>query len=394
MHTLNAVRKPSRGTAHGVVTAVLVGALMALLVVVLVGAPAASARAVDDPDIGWPTALRKQLRLPKVATKECQKEHTRATIRRQNRIHRRDEQRDVLYRIFHRKSERNMWGNMWYAICQRGELQIGVAYAGSARDVRRAVRRARAHLARRKLTRDVRLVAVRSTYRHLEQESDRLWKLIRKRPGSDRISSGISTTRNVLEVEIDHRVPEATRAVLRTFARRSPVAVVLIEEPAPDPNAPIPTYEAWIKLDPAAADRGSQSLTVTVDDMSCAGDEFYDTAERFAGVEVQGVGQAYVLTARLRINPDWPEASTCEGDGDPRLSVQTTVTLPEPLGDNGIVDGAEGAGGFRHVLLPPVGAEAIRSLVPKFIYSGDTCDALDVRRAFKGHLKKTEWCFY
>lgn len=394
MHTLNAVGKPGRGTALRAVTAVLVGALIAALVVVLVGTSPASARSVDDPDIGWPTALRKELRLPKVATKQCRKEHTRATIRRQNRIGRRDEQRNVLYRIFHRKSERNMWGSMWFAICARGELQIGVAYAGSARDVRRAVRRARRHLARRKLTRDVRLVAVRSTYRQLEQESDRLWRVLRKRPGTDRVSSGISTTRNTLEVEIDHRVPEATRAVLRTFARRSPVAVVLIEEPAPDPNAPIPTYEAWIRLDRTSVDRGSQSLTVTVEDMSCAGDEFHDTAERFAGVDVQRVGHAYVLTARLRINPDWAEASTCEGSNDPRLSVKTTVTLPEPLGDDGVVDGAEGAGGFRHVLLPPVGDEAIRSLVPKFIYSGDTCDALDVRRAFKGRMKKTEWCFY
>lgn len=394
MHTLNAVRKPSRGTALRVVTAVLVGALITVLLVALVGASSASARPIDDPDIGWPTALRKQLRLPKVATKECQKEHTRATIRRQNRIHRRDEQRDVLYRIFHRKSERNMWGNMWYAICQRGELQIGVAYAGSARDVRRAVRRARAHLARRKLTRDVRLVAVRSTYRQLEQESDRLWKLIRKRPGSDRISSGISTTRNVLEVEIDHRVPEATRAVLRTFARRSPVAVVLIEEPAPDPNAPIPTYAGDIVLDRSTVDRTAQTMNVTVQDTSCAADDSNDSAARFAGVDVRRDGHAYVLTARLRINPEWAEASTCEGNSDPRTRVTATVTLPEPLGSLGIVGGNDEEDGKPYVLLPPVGAEAIRSLVPKFIYSGDTCDALDVRRAFKGHLKKTEWCFY
>ena len=101
-----------------------------------------------------------------------------------------------------------------------------------------------------------------------------------------------------------------------------------------------------------------------------------------------------MLTARLRINPDWPEASTCVGSNDPRLFVQATVTLPEPLGDNGIVDGAEGAGGFRHILLPPVGGDAIRSLVPTFIYSADTCDALDVRQAFKGRMKKSEWCFF
>lgn len=363
-----------------------------MLLVGLVMAASASARSVHDPDIGWPTALRKELRLPKVVTTECDREHTRATIRRQNRIHRRDEQRDVLYRIFHRKSERNMWGNMWFAICQRGELQIGVAYAGSAGDVRRAVRRARAHLVRRKLTRDVRLVAVRSTYRQLEQESDKLWKLLRKRPGSDRIMSGVSTTRNTIEIEIDHRVPEATRAVLRTFAERSPVAVVLIEEPAPDPNAPIPTYEGTIELDPATVDRAAQTVNVTVDDTSCAADDTNDSAARFAGVAVRRDGHAYVLTALLRINPDWAEASTCEGNSDPRTRVETTVTLPEPLGALGLVNGSEGPGGL-HVLLPPVGGDAIRSLIPRFAYAGDTCDAPDVRQAFKGR-KKTSWCFF
>lgn len=363
-----------------------------MLIGLLVAAPDAAARSVHDRDVGWPSALRQELGLPKVKTKRCDREHTRATIRRQNRIHRRDEQRDVLFRIFHRKSERNMWGNMWFALCQGGELQIGVAYAGSARDARRAVRRARTHLARRKLTRDVRLVAVRSTYRQLEQESDRLWKLIRKRPGVDRVMSGISTTRNVLEIEIDHRVPEATQKLLRTFARRSPVAVLLIVEPAPDPNAPIPTYEGSIRLDPAAVDRNATTIPVTVDDQSCAADESYDSAARFAGIEVRRDGHAYVLTARLRSNPDWPELATCEGDDDPRSRIETTVTLPEPLGTLGLVNGSEGPGGF-HVLVPPVGDEAIRSLIPRFAYAGDTCDAPDVRQAFRGR-KKSAWCFF
>lgn len=386
MRTLNAIGKPGRATALWVVATVLL--------VGLVLAAGASARSVHDPDIGWPTALRKELRLPKVVTKECQKEHTRATIRRQNRIHRRDEQRDVLYRFFHRKSERNMWGNMWYALCRGGELQIGVAYAGSARDVRRAVRRARAHLARRKLTRDVRLVAVRSTYRELEQAGDKLWKLIRKRPGSDRIASGISTTRNTVEIDIDHRVPEATRAVIRRFARSSPVAVVLNVEPAPDPNAPIPTYAGDIVLDPATVDRDAQTVNVTVEDTSCAADESYDSAARLAGVEVRRDGHAYVLTARLRINRDWPLMSNCEGNSDPRTRVPTTVTLPEPLGALGIVGGKDDDEGVKpNVLLAPVGDEAIRSLVPRFVYSGDLCDVTDVRQAFRGR-KKTQWCFY
>lgn len=380
----------SRSARTGAWTAALASLLAVLLVVV----PDASARSVHGPDIGWPTALRQELRLPKVDTKRCDSDGTRAMVRRQNRIDRRGFPRDQLYRIFHRKSERNMWGNAWYALCAGGELQVGVAYAGSARDMRRAVRRARQVLARRKLTRDVRLVAVRSTYRQLEQESDRLWKLFRERPGADRILSGIDVFRNALEIEVDHRVPEVTRKRLRAFARRSPVAVVLIVEPAPDPNAPIPTYPGDIVLDPATVDRAAQTVQVTVHDTSCSADESYDSAARFAGIEVRRDGHAYVLTARLRINRDWPLVSTCEGDHDPRSRVETTVTLPEPLGTLGLVQGGDEEEGARaNVLLPPVGDEAIRSLVPRYIYSGDFCDAPDIRRAFRGK-KKTEWCFY
>ncbi len=369
-------------------------ALALLLALLLVVAPPAGARAVDDPDIGWPSALRKELRLPKVDTKRCDKEHTRATIRRQNRIMRRGDPRDELYRILHRKSERNMWGSMWVAVCAGGSERVGVAYAGSPRDARRAVRRARAVLARRKLSRDVRLVAVRSTYRQLEQENGRLSKRIGKLAGREWIASGIDTSRNTLDVDVLHRVPEATRMVLRAFARRSPVAVVLNVEPAPDPNAPIPTYSGAIVLDPASIDRAAATVRVAVHDQSCAADESYDSAARFTGVEVRRDGAAYALSARFRINRDWPLMSTCEGDHDPRSRVETTVTLPEPLGDLGLaVPGDPDEGDRALVLLPPVGDEAIRSLVPRYVYAGDLCDAPDVRRAFAGR-KKTTWCFF
>lgn len=356
-----------------------------------IGAAAASARPVDS-DLGWPEGLRKGLRLPKVKNQDCDKDPTRAMIRRQDRIYRLGNPRDELFRVFHRRGADNMWGSAWFELCRRGEMQIGVVYSGTPRQTRAAVRKARRYLARRKLRSDVRLIAVRSSYRDLLEASDDLWKLV-KRLGIRGIGSGASTTTNTLEIDVGYRVPEADLVRLRRFAAESPVRVRLNIEPAPDPNAPIPTYEGRITLDRASIDRHAQTVAVTVEDTSCAADESYDSAARFAGVEVKQVGQAYVLTARLRTTPGWPQIATCEGDDDPRLRVATVVTLPEPLGDRGIVDGASGASDFRHVLLPPVGAAAIRSLVPKYIYSGETCDLPEVRQAFKGR-KKTEWCFF
>lgn len=368
-------------------------AVVAALLVLLVAAPVATARSVSDPDIGWPAELRKQLRLPKIASATpCNRELSRVGIRVQNRINRRAPDADsALYRIFHNRPT-NIWGNAWFTPCDGGRMQIGVASGGSARDTRAAVREARRYLERKKLTRSVRLVAVRSTYRELSDQIVALEPFEEVMLRSRDLSWGIDTQRNAVVIEGDHGVPEADRARFREFARTSPVNVIVRFERAPDPNAPIPTYTAAFVLDRGSIGRNDRTVTLKIDDPSCSADETNDTAERFDGVRVRKLAHAYALTARLRVNPEWG-ASTCEGNSDPRTSITATVTLPTPLGRRGIVDGAQGPGGFRFVVLPPVGAKAIRSLVPKYQYSGRDCDARDVRQAFKGR-KKTEWCFY
>lgn len=365
---------------------------VAALGVLLVAAPGATARSVSDPDIGWPSALRKELRLPKVAAATpCNRELSRTGVRVQNRIHRRapDASR-VLYRIFHNRPT-NIWGNVWFAPCDDGLMQVGVASGGSARDTRAAVRQARRYLRRKKLTRSVRLVAVRSTYRELSDQIialGRFEEIMMRQPG---LSWGIRTSRNAVVITGDHHVPEADRALFREFARTSPVNVLVHFDPAPDPNVPLRTYPASFVLDRASVDRRRRTVTVTVDDPSCGAEGAEDVASRFAGVRVRKLPHAYVLTARLRTNPEWGR-STCF-ESVPGSSITTTVTLPEKLGHRGLVDGAEGPGGFHIVALPPLGAPAIRSLSPKFMYMNDDCDARDVRRAFKGR-KKTEWCFF
>lgn len=367
-------------------------ALVALLAL-LIAAPAASARSVRDPDIGWPVALRKQLRLPKVASaKPCKRESMRTALRVQNRIDRRAPDTDrVLYRIFHNRPT-NIWGNVWFMPCDGDRMQVGVAAGGSARDVRAAVRDARRYLRRKKLTRDVRLVAVRSTYRDLSDQVTALDALEDRLSGVGTIEWGIEPQRNAVVIEGDHRVPEADRALFREFARTSPVNVIARFERAPDPNAPVRSYPVNVVLDRASVDRGANAVTVRITDSSCAATGPDDVQSRFAGVRIKTLPHAYVLTARLRVNPDWGWVACLDEAGD-ASSITTTVTLPEALGRRGLIDGHPGPGGFRFVVLPPVGAKAIRSLSPKYQYSGRDCDARDVRAAFKGR-NKTEWCFF
>lgn len=163
--------------------------------------------------------------------------------------------------------------------------------------------------------------------------------------------------------------------------------------PAHEARGSIPTYAGLITVDRSTVDRATSTITVTVDDASCLADETFDTAARFVGVRVRRRPHAYVLTARLRVSPRWPVASTCEGSDDGRLRVRVPVTLPGVLGRRGLVDGARDVGPAPMVLLPPVGARAIRSLVPRWSYTGDDCDAPAVRRAFRGR-PKSSWCLF
>lgn len=359
----------------------------------LIAAPVASARSVSDPDIGWPVALRKQLRLPKIASaKPCKRDDMRTAMRVQNRIYRRAPDVDrALYRIFHNRPT-NIWGSAWFMPCDGDRMQVGVASGGSARDTRAAVRDARRYLRRKKLTRSVRLVAVRSTYRELSDQIVALREMDDRLSGQGDLSWGIDTQRNTVEIEGDHLVPEADRALFREFARTSPVNVIVRFERAPDPNAPIPTYPVNVVLDRASVDRSSDTVPVKITDSSCGATGPDDVLSRFAGVRIRTLPHAYVLTARLRVNPDWGRVD-CLDEAGGESSISTTVTLPATLGRRGLIDGHPGPGGFRFVVLPPEGAKAIRALSPRYQYSGRDCDARDVRAAFKGR-RKTEWCFF
>lgn len=376
----------------GVLLPLLALALLASAFLMGSGTTTAHARSVSDPDIGWPTALRRELGLRKLSPRPCRARDTRASRRRENRIERHDP-RNRLYTILHDRPHENLWGNLWSTACDGGRLQVGVASTGTPRNTRRAVARARRYLRDHGQRRDVRLVAVRSTYRQLMEAQGTLESAFATQLDADIISPGLDTTRNAIEVEVAGEASAADRAALKAFARDAPVNVLLRFEPPPDPNAPIPTYTAGFTVDRATVRRGSRDLTVTVGDSSCAADETFDSAARFAGVRVTRAGRAFVLVPRFRVNPDWPRYSTCVGTNDPRLVVTTTVRLPGPLGRRAIVEGSRGSDGPLPVVVPPVGASAIRSLVPRFVYSGDDCEAGPVARAFRGR-RTSEWCEY
>ncbi|WP_210493944.1 hypothetical protein [Patulibacter sp. SYSU D01012] len=356
----------------------------------------AAARSVSDPDIGWPPALRRELRLPAIDARPCRRRTTRAMVRLQDRVS--DANLDTaLRRILRHAPGANLWGNAWYTSCHGGRLQVGVASGADRRTTRRAVRATRRLLRGRGVADDVRLVAVRSTSRQLSQAQAELGRLFRFEgeeggPAGLLVETSLDTRRNAVKAVVSSRATKEDGDRLRAWAAASPVNVVLRFTPPRDPNAPIPTYAASTTLDRSTVDRAASTVTVTVDDPDCAADETFDTAARFAGVQVTRRPHAYVLTVRLRVNPDWSYA-TCEGTVDPRLQVRVPVVLPGVLGRRGLVDGARDVGPAPIVLLPPVGARAIRSLVPRWSYTGDDCDAPAVRRAFRGR-PTSSWCVF
>lgn len=361
--------------------------LLALLGVLVAAGPV-GARPVSDPDIGWPTALRKELDLPKLRTTPCRARTTRAMIRLQDRVDRREPPlRGIL-----RYGEADVWGSSWYTACDGGRLQVGIASGAPAGATRRVVRRLRRTLAERRLTRDVRLVAVRSTWKQLTVQQDLVDTTIV--PGAleaEHISTSIDTVRNAVEIEVFNTIPPADLERLRAFARDAPVNVTLDVEPPADPDAPLATYEAPLSVVRSSVRRDRREVTVVVDDQTCFADESYDSAARFAGVRVARGRHVWELVARFRVNPDWPRASTCVGHDDPRLRVRTTVRLPAALGRRGVVDGSGDRDEPGRVLVEPVGTAAIRSLVPRRTYAGDLCDRPPVRGAFRGR-PRSGWC--
>lgn len=195
----------------------------AVLVVLLAAAPAA-ARSVHDPDIGWSAAKRHALHLPVVSSRPCHRKLTRAMIHLQGVV---DKRGDPLEAI--RAHMRYRWGNAWYDPCDGGRLGIGIQPSGA-----RYVPAVRAIIARRHLTRQVRLFAVRSTYRELSDAETGLLAAYQSLVDGEVMSIAIDTTRNTIVVELASPVAREDRARVRAAALAAPVNVVVHDVPTPD----------------------------------------------------------------------------------------------------------------------------------------------------------------
>jgi hypothetical protein len=178
---------------------------------------AAPARSVFDPDIGWPAALRARYDLPKVATRPCARDITRADIHLQSVIDKRRDPYEGLRRIFHYR-----WGGGWYDFCDGGRLHYGVVASEAA-----GVPAARALIARRHLTRYIRLVAVRSTWRELGDVQDELEQRWPQLWDQGLVESSADSARNAVEIDLATPVPVDVRAAVHAWALQAPVSVVV-----------------------------------------------------------------------------------------------------------------------------------------------------------------------
>jgi hypothetical protein len=196
--------------------------LAAVLAIALAGAaPTAQARSVYDPDIGWSTAQRRALHLARVDAKPCTRDISRRDIHLQSII---EEHRPIeaIRAAFHYR-----WGNAWYDFCHGGRLSIGV-HPGGAADLPKA----RAIVARRHLTKYIRFVAVRSTYRELSDEVDLIGRLYDAQALACQLTWGIDTERNTVVVDLATTLSDADRAAVRAHALAAPVNVVVHDDHA------------------------------------------------------------------------------------------------------------------------------------------------------------------
>jgi hypothetical protein len=199
-------------------------ALLAALVLTLALAAApAQARSVYDADIGWTTAQRRALHLPRVDAKPCTRDLTRRQIHLQYVLARRNPI-EAIRAAFHYR-----WGNAWYDPCHGGRLSIGV-HPGGAADLPKA----RAIVARRHLAKYIRFVAVRSTYRELSDEVDLIGRLYDAQTRACHLTWGIDTQRNTVVIDLATTLSDADRAAIRAHALAAPVNVVVHDDHADD----------------------------------------------------------------------------------------------------------------------------------------------------------------
>jgi hypothetical protein len=202
---------------------------MRLLAITLLAAlvlpAAAGARSVYDPDIGWPAARLAALHLPRVRQAPCTRDLTKAQIHLQSIVAKRGNPREGLRKIFNYR-----WGNAWYDPCDGGRLGVGLQPGITAAQLKAA----RALIARRHLTAQVRFFAVRSTYRELSDVLDDVDVAFAPLLDQALIEYGIQTDRNTIVIDVARPVAPADRARLRAYALAAPVNVVVHDGAAAD----------------------------------------------------------------------------------------------------------------------------------------------------------------
>jgi hypothetical protein len=190
----------------------LVVAMLALFV-----SPMASAKSVFDPDIGWTSAQRARLHLPRAPARPRHCALTKAMIHRQGVIDKRGDPSEGIRKIFHYR-----WGAGWFDFCDGGRLHLGVVASEAA-----GVPAARALVARRHLSDLIRFVAVRSTWRELGDVQDDFEARWPQLEDQALVMDHSDAQRNAVVIDLAKPVDARTRKAIRAWALAAPVNVVV-----------------------------------------------------------------------------------------------------------------------------------------------------------------------
>ena len=133
-------------------------------------------------------------------------------------------------------------------------------------------------------------------------------------------------------------------------------------------------------------DRRAHFVDVLVEAGECVGGDRETAAQRFDHATVRVERDAYVVAIFSRDDSD-SSTSVCSGVGTKPFPLR--LALPGAIGQRAEIVSDAGAHRFKTILVPPVGGLAARALTPRFVYDGDSCDA--VARHFQ-HIPRARWC--
>jgi hypothetical protein len=184
---------------------------------VLLAVPAASgAKSVNDRDLGWPAAQLRRLHLPKVLPGTCHRAAPHRESRAQKLIEQHGDPTEALRRVFHYR-----WGGAWIDPCDHMRMGIGVPPSGAAH-----VAKARQVIARHHLTSVIRLYAVRSTGREIEDAIDAFYD--RFEPLSDQgLLTSFQIERGIMVIELAKPLDAQNRKAIHAYALAAPIAIVV-----------------------------------------------------------------------------------------------------------------------------------------------------------------------